>query len=114
MEMLWMEITQMIIKIIVTVLVVVIGVYLVPIIKEKIGAEKYNKIIGYVKYGVNAAEQMFKDTGLGEKKKEFVLNFVNEMLGKVNYSLTEEELNVLIESAVKDMNDAKEMIKTIE
>ena len=73
--------------------------------------EKFNKIVEYVGYAVNAAEQIFKETGLGEKKKEYVLNFINGVLGKLNYSITEEELNILIESAVKDMNDAKKLVE---
>ena len=106
-----MEIAQMIIELVITTLFAVIGLYLLPAIKEKIGADKFNKIVEYVGYAVNAAEQIYKEAGLGEKKKEYVLSFVNEMLGKLNYSITEEELNILIESAVKDMNDAKELIE---
>ena len=109
----WMiEALKIIISLVITVSVILITRYVIPKIKEEIGAEKFNKIVDYVSYAVNAAEQIFKETGLGEKKKEYVLNFINEQLNKLNYSITEEELNVLIESAVKDMNDAKEMMKT--
>lgn len=113
METLWMEIAQMVIELVITALFAYVGLSVLPKIKESIGEEKFNKIVEYVGYAVNAAEQIFKDAGLGEKKKEYVLNFINEQLNKLNYSITEEELNILIESAVKDMNDAKEMIKTI-
>ena len=114
METLWMEIVQMIIELVVTGVITYIGLSLIPKIKENIGEDKFNKIVEYVGYAVNAAEQIFKDAGLGTKKKEYVLNFINGQLNKLNYSITEEELDILIESAVKDMNDAKEMIKTIE
>ena len=111
METWMMELVQMIIGLVITVIVALVSRYVIPQIKEKIGAEKFNKIVGYVSYAVNAAEQIYSGTGLGEQKKEFVLNFINEQLNKLNYSITEEELNILIESAVKSMNDAKAMIK---
>ena len=111
MEMLWMEIAQIVIGLVITGVIAYIGLSLIPKIKESIGEEKFNKIVEYVGYAVNAAEQIFKETGLGEKKKEYVLNFINGVLGKLNYSITEEELNILIESAVKDMNDAKKLVE---
>ena len=105
-----MEILKLIISLVITVSVILVTRYVIPKIKEEIGADKFNKIVEYVGYAVTAAEQIFKGTGLGEQKKEYVLNFINEQLNKLNYSITEEELNILIESAVKDMNDAKELI----
>ena len=111
METLWMEITKIVIELIVTGVVVLIGMYLIPEIKSRIGEEKFNKIVYYVDIAVRAAEQMFKESGLGVKKKEYVLDFINGVLSKMNYSITEDELNILIESAVKDMNDAKEIVE---
>lgn len=110
MENLWMEILKIIISLVITVSVILVTRYLIPKIKEEIGTEKFNKVVEYVRLAVAAAEQIFSGTGLGEKKKEFVLNFINKILKKLNYSLTEEELDVLIESIVKSMNDAKELV----
>ena len=109
----WMlEALKIIISLVVTASVILVTRYVIPKIKEEIGTEKFNKIVEYVGYAVTAAEQIFVGTGLGEQKKEFVLNFINGELNKLNYSITEEELNILIESTVKSMNDAKAMIKS--
>jgi len=109
METWMMEILKMVIGLVITVAVVLITRYVIPKLKEEIGAEKFDTIAMYVDYAVRAAEQIFVGTGLGEQKKEYVLNFINGILDKTKYSITEEELNVLIESAVRDLNTAKEL-----
>lgn len=110
----WMiEIIKIIISLVITVAAVVIARYAIPKLKEEIGVEKFNTIAMYVDYAVRAAEQIFVGTGLGEKKKEYVLKFINDIVLKNNkYSITSDELNVLIESAVNDMNEAKKLIET--
>ena len=47
---------------------------------------------------VKAAEQVFKGTGLGEKKKQDVIDFITS-----KFKVTREELDRLIESAVFEM-----------
>lgn len=55
-----------------------------------------------------AAEQM-KDAGLlpdGQEKKDFVLQFVKDK----GITITDEELNALIEAAVYEINKAKHLL----
>ena len=54
----------------------------------------------WVTVAVGAAEQIYKEKGQGKEKKEYVVEF----LDSIGVKLTIEELNVLIESAVKELN----------
>lgn len=84
---------------------------LVPAIKnyfkEKIGEVKFNKICAEVEKAVDTAEVLINESGLGERKNEYVTNTINDILKRMNYDFSEQEVNILIESAVKAMNDAK-------
>lgn len=84
----------LIVDYIIRILVVVIGTYGLGLIR------KY-KLEKWIKIAVSAAEQIYKETGMGNVKKEYVLEFINS---KFKFGITEEELETLIESAVKELN----------
>lgn len=75
----------------------------IPYIKEKIGNEKLTKYEEWSTLAVQCAEMVFREQGMGADKKEYVVNFLNEMFNKNKIVITEEQLNILIESAVKQM-----------
>lgn len=75
----------------------------VPYIKEKLGNEKLAKYEEWATLAVQCAEMIFKEQGMGADKKEYVINFLNEMFNKNKIVITEEQLEILIESAVKQM-----------
>jgi LL-H family phage holin len=52
---------------------------------------------------VACAEMIFKEQGMGADKKEYVVNFLNDMFNKNKIVITEEQINILVESAVKEM-----------
>lgn len=113
METWMMDVLKVLISLVITVVAVIVAKYVIPKLKEEIGVEKFNTIAMYVDYAVRAAEQIFIGTGLGEKKKEYVLTFINDVILKDGkYSITPDELNVLIESAVNAMNESKKLIET--
>ena len=74
-----------------------------PYIKEKLGNEKLAKYEEWATLAVQCAEMIFKEQGMGADKKEYVINFLNEMFNKNKIVITEEQLEILIESAVKQM-----------
>lgn len=76
-----------------------IAVFVIPWIKGKIDAQKLEKIMGWVKIAVNAAEQMYTEAKMGEKKKEYVLNF----LASKGYTLDPEKIDAMIEAAVYEL-----------
>lgn len=70
-------------------------------LNKKIGNEKVQKCYGWVKQAVQAAEQIYKGTGQGEEKKAWVLEYLTKAFGK---RLSADDLNILLESAVHEMN----------
>ena len=87
----------------ISILGTVITCIVVPYIKEKLGNEKLAKYEYWASMAVSAAEMIFKEQGMGETKKEYVVNFLNDMFNKDKIVITKEELEILVESAVKEL-----------
>ena len=77
----------------------IITVFVIPWLKSNIEANKLSQIMAIAKLAVEAAEQIFKETGMGAKKKEYVEAYLAER----GYKLDADELDVIIESAVKEL-----------
>lgn len=96
------EIIFEVIKVVVMVAALVIARYLVPWLKEKIGADKLTQIEKWAHYAVEMAQQVhWSETG--PDKKAIVTEFLKEILTAKNISISDEQLDVLIEAAVKEM-----------
>ena len=79
----------------------VITAIVAPYIRAKYTAEKRQEAYEYVTIAVRAAEQVLKAIDpSGEKRKAYVLAFMDQMGLKV----TDDELDVMIEAAVKELN----------
>lgn len=96
------EIIFEVIKIIVMVAALFVARYLVPWLKEKIGADKLAMAEKWAKYAVEMAQQVHWSQP-GEDRKAIVTEFLREILIAKNISISDEQLNVLIEAAVKEM-----------
>ncbi len=69
--------------------------YVVPFLKDK-------KLYNAVMIAVQAAEQIFKESGKGEEKFAYVQAWIEE-----TFNVDEEELKNIIESAVYRLNQGK-------
>lgn len=87
----------------ISILGVIITGVVVPYVKEKIGNEKLAKYEEWATLAVQCAEMIFVEKGMGESKKEYVVKFLNDMFNKDKVVITPEQIEVLIESAVKSM-----------
>ena len=74
---------------------VIVTCVLIPFIKSKTTASQQAEINAWVKIAVSAAEQIFKGSGRGEEKKQYVIAWLKERGVTVN----ENELDALIEGA---------------
>ena len=90
-----------IISAVLTLIVAVLSAFLIPLIKRKVDAEKLATIQFWVGIAVDAAEQVFRDGGLGAEKKKYVVNFLEAR----GFSIDADELNNLIEAAVLEMKN---------
>ena len=93
------EIISIVVKAIFAILSCVLTVYVIPIIKKYM--EKY-----WVKIAVQAAEKIYQESGMGEIKYEYVVNF----LKKIGLLKIDSDGNVpiywktLIESACEELD----------
>ena len=78
----------------------IITTFLIPWIKSKIDAAKLAQIVEWVGIAVRAAEQIYNESGMGEKKKQYVLDF----LADKGFTLDPNSINAMIEAAVKELN----------
>ncbi len=102
------EILFEVIKVVVMVAVLVITRYLIPWLKAKIGADKLAVAEKWVKYAVLKAQQVLWEKN-GQDKKAYVTEFLKEILIAKNIALSDEQLDVLIEAAVKQMKIEENM-----
>lgn len=97
-----------ILMLVITLIGVLLTRLVVPWLKLKIGNEELKDIEKWVTVAVTAAEQM-KVAGLlpdGQQKKDYVLEFVKDK----GITITDEELDALIEAAVYEINKAKHLL----
>jgi len=92
------DITQIIVALI-GLIGAVITYVLVPFIKSKTDATMFAKIQTMVQVAVTAAEQIYTGTGMGQTKKKYVLDFLESK----GYTVDEDTIDKLIESAVYEM-----------
>ena len=89
-----------ILQVVLAIVSIVVTGLLIPLIKTKVSKDKLTKALVVTEIAVKAAEQIFKETGQGAIKKKYVIDY----LKKSGLNLTDEEINALIESAVKELN----------
>ena len=86
---------------VITIVFLAIAIFVIPLLKKKLKAEDFDTLAMWVEIGVYAAEQLF-GSGAGVKKKEYVLNFLEEK----GYSVNVSEIENLIEAEVKRLSEA--------
>lgn len=87
-------------KCVIVLLGTIITYIVVPYIKTKTTEKQRDNIYFWVQVAVNAAEQIYAEKGMGVVKKKYVV----EYLRNKNINISEEDLNILIEAAVKELN----------
>ena len=89
-----------IVNAVIALIAAIITTFLIPWIKSKIDAAKLAQIVEWVGIAVRAAEQIYNESGMGEKKKQYVLDF----LASKGFTLDPDSINAMIEAAGKDLN----------
>lgn len=82
--------------------VALVTTFLVPYIKEQTDLKRYEKAKNAVVIAVKAAEQIYKDTGIGKQKKAYVVDFLRDK----GFVFDEEYVDCMIEAAVLELNKA--------
>lgn len=92
-------------KAVVIISIMLIVGYGIPYLKATIEKTKYAQIVDWVGKAVLMAEQTVLGTKAGAEKKAIVIDFIKRMLVQKNIAITDEQLNILIESAVFAMKN---------
>ena len=76
--------------------------YLIPLLKKKLGSEKLDEAVEWIKIAVQAAEMIWQNLpSSGEEKKNYVLEFLNSK----GLTFDENEVDAMIESAVLELKN---------
>ena len=92
------EITD-IIKCIVYLLFLIFAGILIPLVKRKLSDAQRENLSYWVDVAVMAAEGIFKQSGMGEAKYNYVISF----LEKKGFKINADEIKALIESSVYEL-----------
>lgn len=95
-----------IIEAVITLIAAVITVFIIPWIKSKVSASKWNNLCSYAETFVKCAEMTFKGTGLGKDKKKWVTEKLTKLANEQGLKFSPEAIEAAIESAVKAMKDS--------
>lgn len=94
------ELFGKIVELVALVIATLISCYVFPYLKTKINSSVLAQLEEYAKFGVRSAEMYF-DSDMGKQKKEFVMNYLTEIINtKLHCDITEEELENIVESTV--------------
>jgi LL-H family phage holin len=96
------DIIFLILQLIVTLTALAVARYLVPWVKTRLEKDKTDLIASWVKKAVLMVQQVYTSES-GSHKKNIVTSFLKDLLIAKNISLTDDQINILIESAVKQM-----------
>lgn len=86
---------------VITLVCAIITCVLIPWIKSKTTKEQQERLYALVKIAVEAAEQAIKGSGKGFEKKRYVLDWMEAH----GYHVDIEKVDLMIESAVYEMNN---------
>lgn len=95
-----------IVEAVITIVVFIVGVFVLPLIRQKIGDGNTNELLRWVGIFVRAAEQIYNGSGMGAQKKAYVLQKLQEK----GYSIDLEAVEDMIEAAVLELNREAEAI----
>lgn len=96
------EILFELMKLFVMVMVIVVMCYIIPWIRGKIGQDRLDEIAKWVNAAVLMAQQVYS-AKTGAERKAIVIDMLRNILTAKNISISDDQLDLLIEAAVKAM-----------
>lgn len=98
------EIVFEVLRAAVMLLIILLVRYAIPYVKLKAENTRYAWLVEWVDLSVRSAEQTIVGNKTGAEKKAIVTEFIKNLLMQKNISISDDQLNTLIESAVYIMN----------
>ena len=91
---------------VVTVICLVITGILIPLIKAKIGQEKFNQIRQYTEIAVRSAEQLYTPEEWKEKK-QYVYDYILRKVNELGIGLDEADIDLIVEGIVNQVKHGR-------
>lgn len=91
----------------------IVTYFVIPYFKSKVSDTDLERIKKWTDTAVKAAELMFAGESLGDSKKEYVVDFLVDLMNKEKIIITEDQLNALIEAAVLELKAANQESKKL-
>lgn len=88
-----------IIEAIIALVSIVVTTVLIPFIKTKMTANQFSYLEEVIKVAVSAAEVLFNGDGRGAEKREYVLNYVEEICAEKHITFDTDEIRQMLETA---------------
>ena len=85
--------------------VVIITSFVIPWIKSKTTQEQWQMIQDIAKISTKAAEILFKGSGRGQEKLEYVMTYIKEFCSEKGIYFNDDAIRQTVENMVKKMND---------
>lgn len=92
---------------IVAVICTAIARFVIPYIKSLINLKNLEEYKKWANLAVRCAEMVWSETGHGADKKQYVVDFLNNLFNAKKIVITEDQLNILIESAVQQLKNGE-------
>lgn len=92
------NITQ-IVEAVITLIIAVVTAFIIPFIKSKTTMQQQATLMALVRIAVSAAEQLYRGSGLGTQKKDYVISWLDAH----GLTVDPEKLDAMIESAVYEL-----------
>lgn len=80
-----------------------VSAYVIPWIKTNVSAKDLETITFWVRFAVRCADQLFTPEQW-EQKKQYVMSYIIDKASVLGLKLTEQDINILIESAVNSIH----------
>lgn len=98
------DVTQIIVALI-GLLGIVITTLVAPLIKAKTTTEQWANVVAWTQTAVQAAEVIYKGSGRGEEKREYVINWVTNEAKKHGIKVDVDAVRIALENAWKQMTE---------
>lgn len=89
----------------------VVTVLVIPWIKSKVSASKWENLQAWAEAGVNAAEAIFIGSKLGKDKRKYVEEYLKEKCEKNGYTFDETDIRIALENAWRNVTAWEDSIK---
>ena len=99
------DILYEILKSVLVLVLILISRYAVPYLKQRLENSKYDWVVRWAEIAVRSAEQTVFGDKKGAERKAIVTKFIKEMLLQKNVSISDEQLDSIIEAAVFAMKN---------